>query len=109
MKNSNVMTNNIIRLVNRITATKDTAFQEDETRYMASSLMSDLTENFRERSKFVAAILQHLVDCGFDIVSGVKCEAQEKFIATFGYRITRMKPDQLARVREITTKLFSQA
>lgn len=106
MADNSVVIKNTVKLVNQITASRDPKFDDDETRYLVTTLLGELCDKFSKSPKMVAAIMQHLQDCGFDVVNGVKSENTFRFIETFGNRIARMNEVQLQRVREINNVLF---
>jgi hypothetical protein len=107
MADNSVVIKNTVKLVNQITASKDTRFDEDETRYLVTTLLGELCDKFNKSPKMVAAILQHLHDCGFDVTNGVKSENTFRFIETFGTRINSLNDIQIQRVREINNALFN--
>jgi len=104
---TNVVTRNTVKLVNRITSSKDVNMERDETRNLVSTLLGEMCEKFAKSPRLVAAVLQHLKDSGFDVVNVIKSENTEKFIMIFGNTISKMNDVQLKRVREINNALFS--
>lgn len=98
----------VVGLANSLVATRDRNFTTDAAKNIASTILVDLTRNFRKSPTFAAAIVQHIMDEGFEI-SRVRGSAYNDFAQEFGGRLSRMNPAQVSQVRNISANMFGQS
>jgi hypothetical protein len=98
----------VVGLAKALVATGDRQFNGDESRNLASTIMAGLTRDFRKSPMFAMAIIQHIVDTGFDI-RRVRGTAYAEFSVQFGGKMARLDAAQVEAIRAISTNLFSQS
>jgi hypothetical protein len=98
----------VVYQVGRIASSGDRTFQQDDTKNLASTLLVDLTRNFRKSPTMAVAAAQYLMDAGFDFAR-MRGSAYTEFAQTFGPRMRGMTPAHLEQVRKIGGDLFNQA
>lgn len=97
----------IVGLANALVDTGDRKFDTDNARNLASTIMAGLTRDFRQSPTFAAAIVQHIVDEGFDI-RRVRGTAYAEFSTEFGGKMARMDAAQITQIRAISANMFGQ-
>lgn len=97
----------VVGLANALVATRDRNFASDEAKNLVSTILVDLTRNFRKSPTFAVAIVQHIADEGFAI-SRVRGSAYSDFAQEFGSRMSRMNDAQLSQIRAISSNMFGQ-
>ena len=93
----------IVKIVNEITKSNDYKFEQIKIKKLAISVLDILCEyNNTNGYKFVLAIIHHLQDANFDILS-VK---SDKFNNTFKFKDFKIDDKQLKRIKEINNIIF---
>lgn len=93
--------------VSNLVATGDKTFRTERGRHMASVLFKEATNRFYRSPMMAAAVVQHLMDAGFDL-NQLKSTAYTDFLKQFGPKLSRIDDTQRQHIRTISRNLFQQ-
>lgn len=96
----------IVAQVNAITATQDDKLSSQETLALVTALFEMLLKFCKKSPTFAAAIIQHLHDAGFDVMS-IASKERDAVLVKFGRTISGMDERAQMTVRRISSKLFN--